>query len=445
MRRTFVVACAWLLLATTCLAAEGDFQVGFAKRDITPKAAMPMWGYGDRHNALSTGVLEPLFAKAIVIEAGGERLAIVGTDIGRGPTKSMMAQIRKDVAEKAKVGTVLIAGSHSHHGPVIELTDKEEMGKGTYDDAVAYAKRLPELLTEAIVEAAGALQPAKIGVAKADVKRNRNRHTKQPVRPTDPMLAVIRFDSLDGKPLAVLVNFAAHPVTIDSSVLKFSPDYPGYMQAKVEAELGTNCVFMQGASGDLSPDRGELDTKGFGEALGDDALKLAKNIETKVPAKPSLKAKTDTYEFGSRVDFNNRVLVSMFQKAFFPELVNNFVREYGGGIKPECTTVLLNGDLAIVTGSGEFFCNHSNRLKQRAYVPDTLFFGYCNGHEMYFPTIEAASEGGYGGDATVSPVEIGAGEKMMNQALVNLYTFLGRFPKNTIKPTAEPAGSTAAK
>jgi hypothetical protein len=443
MRRFVLVVCSLVLLSNVALAADVTFKAGFAKRDITPTAPTPMWGYGDRHNALSTGVLEPLQAKAIVIEAGDQRLAIVGTDIGRGPTRAMMQQIRKEVAERADVDAVMIAGSHSHHGPVIELTDAPDHGQGTYDDAVAYAKRLPELLTEAIVEAAGTLQPAKIGVAKADVKRNRNRHTKQPVRPTDPMLAVIRLDSLDGKPIAVLVNFAAHPVTIDSKVLKFSPDYPGFMQAKVESELGTNCVFMQGASGDMSPDRGELDTKGFGEALGEDAIKLAKSVETKVPAKPSIKTIVDGFDFTSRVDFNNRVLVAAFQRAFFPELVNNFVKEYGGGIRPEMTTALINGDLAIVTGSGEFFCNHSNRLKQRAYIPDTLFFGYCNGHDMYFPTIEGASEGGYGGDATVSPVEIGAGEKMMNQGLVNIYTLLGKFPKQTIEKNQKPDAQAA--
>jgi len=442
MRRIALVACFVLSLVAVTHAAEGPFLAGFAKRDITPQAPTPMWGYGDRHNALSTGILEPLMAKAIVIEAGGERLAIVGMDIGRGPTPEMMKQIRTAVAEKAKVGTVFIAGSHTHHGPVIELTDAPDHGQGTYDDAVAYSKRLPELLIEAITEAAGKLEPAKIGVAKADVKRNRNRHTKQPVKPTDPMLAAIRLDTLDGKPIAVLVNFAAHPVTLPSSLLKFSPDYPGHMQNRVEAELGTNCVFMQGASGDLSPDRGDLDTKAFGEALGDDVIKLVKDLETKIPEKPAIKSKVDTYDFTTRVDFNNRILVMTFQKAFFPELVNNFVKEFGGGIKAESTTVLLNGNLALVSGSGEFFCNHSNRLKQRAYVPDTLFFGYCNGHHMYFPTIEAASEGGYGGDPTVSPVAIGAGDKMMNQALINIYTFLGRFPKNTIE---QPSPTTAAK
>jgi hypothetical protein len=419
--------------AVAAKGAESDFRVGFAARDITPKASMPMWGYGDRHDLLSQGVMEPLMAKCVVIEAGGERLAVVGLDIGRGPTAPMMDRIRKEVEEKSGVGTVMISGSHTHHGPVIELTNEEQFGRGKFDDAVAYSQRLPELLIEAIVEAAHHLQPARMGIAKKDLALNRNRHTKREPKPVDPMLAIVRFDSADGKPLAVLVNYAAHPVTLPGEVLKFSPDYPGHLQNRVERDLGTHCIFMQGAAGDMSPNRGSLDTKGYGETLGSEAVALAQSVETKVPERPSIKAKVNTFQFSSRLDFNNRLLVATFQRAFFPELVNNFAREFRDGIQPELTTVLLNGEVALVGGSGEFFCNHSKRLKERSYVPHTLFFGYCNGHHMYFPTIEAASEGGYGGDATVSPVEIGAGEAMMNQALVNIYTMLGKFPPETTK------------
>jgi hypothetical protein len=298
---------------------------------------------------------------------------------------------------------------------------------------VAYSKRLPELLIEAIVEAKQKAVPARIGVAKKNLELNRNRHTKRSPKPTDPMLAVIRFDDSQGKPIAVVVNYAAHPVTLPGELLKFSPDYPGHLQARVEKAMNTHCVFMQGASGDMSPNKGDMDTKAYGEALGDQAVGLAMSVETKAPARPGIKAKTDRFKFGSRVDFKNPILVAMFERSFFPELVHNFMEEFSGGIEPELTTVLLNGELALVGGSGEFFCNHSNRLKQRSYVNDTLFFGYCNGHHMYFPTIEAASEGGYGGDASVSPVEIGAGEQMMNRALVNIYTMQGRFPADTPK------------
>jgi hypothetical protein len=420
-------------LVTSALCEEPGFRVGFAKRDITPQAATPMWGYGARHAMLSQGTVDPLMAKAVVIEAGDQRLAIVGMDIGRGPTAAMMEQIRKAVAEQAGVGHVMISGSHTHHGPVIELTDREGFGKGKFDDAVAYAKRLPELLIEAIVEAKNSAVPARIGVAKKNVELNRNRHTKRTPKPTDPMLAVIRLDDAAGKPIAVIVNFAAHPVTMDTLVLKFSADYPGALQNRVEESLQTNCVFMQGASGDMSTNRGGLNGTQYGHALGDHVVELAQSVETKAPANPSIQAKVNRFKFTSRVDFNNLILMAMFERAFFPELVRNYAQEFAGGIEPELSTVLVNGDLALVGGSGEFFCNHANRLKERSYVKDTFFFGYCNGHHMYFPTIEAASEGGYGGDAAVAPVQIGAGEQMMNQALINIYTMLGKFPPETAK------------
>jgi hypothetical protein len=426
------IACGFVLLLTAPLfAAQSGFNVGFAKRDITPRAPTPMWGYGDRHAMLSQGTADPLLAKAVVIEAGDDRLAIVGMDLGRGPTAAMMREIRKAVAEKAGVGCVMIAGSHTHHGPVIELTDREGFGKAKFDDAVAYSQRLPQLLIDAIVEAKQNAVPARIGVAKKNIELNRNRHTKRTPKPTDPMLAVIRFDDAAGKPIAVIANYAAHPVTMDTMLLKFSADYPGAMQNRVEAVMKTNCIFMQGASGDMSTNRSGLTGPQYGEALADHVIALAKSIETTAPMKPTIQAQVDHFKFTSRVDFSNSLLLAMFERAFFPELVKNYAEEFAHGIQPELTTVLMNGDLALVGGSGEFFCNHANRLKERSYVKNTLFFGYCNGHHMYFPTIEAASEGGYGGDATVAPVELGAGEQMMNQALINIYTMLGKFPPET--------------
>jgi hypothetical protein len=50
-------------------AAGQAFLAGTARRDITPREPVPMWGYGDRHDALSEGVLDPLYADALVISA----------------------------------------------------------------------------------------------------------------------------------------------------------------------------------------------------------------------------------------------------------------------------------------------------------------------------------------------------------------------------------------
>ncbi len=412
-------------------AAETEFRVGAGEKDITPPPGIPMWGYGARHAAPAEGALDPLMAKAIVIAAGDEKVAIVGIDLGRGPTSAMMKTIRQQIADQAGIRHVLITGSHTHHGPVIELTDEEGLGKGKFDAAVAYAQKLPELLVEAILNADKNLKPAKIGVATKSVSLNRNRQSKREPKATDPMLAVVRCDDLEGKPIAVLVNFAAHPVMTDTKVLKYSADYPGFLKKKVESEFATQCVFMQGAAGDMSTNVGDgpRGPQGYGETLAEHVIGLAKSAKTEVPAHPSIKGTVDTFRFKTRVDLRDPKVSGAYEKAFFPELSRNYAKLFGEALTAELDTVLINGDLALVGASGEFFCNHANRLKVRSYAKDTLFFGYCNGHGMYFPTIEAASEGGYGADPGVSFAEIGAGERMMDQALINLYKLQGKFAR----------------
>jgi neutral ceramidase len=425
-----------------------DFKVGMAERDITPERPVPMWGYGARHDRLSEGVIDRLRAKALVIQAGTAKVAIVGMDLGRAPTSFMMERIRAGVAQRG-IAHVLICGSHTHHGPVIELTDQAGFGKGKFDDAVAYARGLPERIAAAILEADGNLRPARIGVATRDLTLNRNRHTKRPERPTDPRLTVIRFDRAEGgAPIGILVHYTAHPVLTPGEVLKFSADYPGYLKAHVEKELKAPCLFIQGAAGDQSanPPEGKRAPQAYGELLGAEAVELARDLKTTTPRQPSLAATVDRFEFTSRVNFKSSITFLLYAKSFFPELIRNFFQQFAQGLKPEITTVVLNGDLAIVGVPGEPFCQHAVRLRQRAYLPTVLVFGYCNDHLLYFPTIEAASEGGYGADPQVSPIALGGGETMMNQALISIYRLVGKFPEQPVSETKPPlAGASPVK
>jgi neutral ceramidase len=296
---------------------------------------------------------------------------------------------------------------------------------------VAYSHKLPHLLVQAILDADKELKPARVGVAIESVSLNRNRHTKREPKATDPMLAVLRFDDQAGKPIAVLVNFAAHPVMTDAKLLKYSADYPGFLKHKVEAELSTKCVFMQGAAGDLSPNpgAGPRDPKSYGQTVAGHVIALAQSIKTETPAHPSIKGMVDTFHFKTRVDLRDPRVAGVFERSFFPEISRAYAKLYGESLTAELNTVLMNGEIALVGGSGEFFCNHANRLKARSYVKHTLFFGYCNGHGMYFPTIEAASEGGYGADPGISLAELGAGERMMDKALLNIYLLQGKFAR----------------
>jgi len=89
-------------------------------------------------------------------------------------------------------------------------------------------------------------------------------------------------------------------------------------------------------------------------------------------------------------------------------------------IFPRLNTALINGELALAGGSGEFFSAHAVRLKQESAAKETFFIGYCNGHQMYFPTLAAIEEGGYGADPSVSWVTPGAGEEIIGKAIENI-------------------------
>ena len=420
-----------ILLAITAMAQTPAFRVGAARRDVTPREPVPMWGYGARHDALSQGVLDPLSADAIVIQAGETKLAIVGLDLGRSPAEASLQRIRARI-KPAGIEHSFIAGSHTHHGPVLELTDEVGKGQGKFDATLRYYKQMEDAIVEAILEADRKLAPARMASGFVQLNGfNRNRHTKIEPKPSDRDLAVMRFDDVNGQPIAVLVNFAAHPTMIPATTLKFSADYVGALKATIEKATGALTVFINGAAGDQSVNfasrgQNEKSYELFGQALGNEAVTLIKSLTPQEVAKPSLAVRETRFKYQSRTDLANPVVRGLYEKAFFPELIPNFIDEYADGVRPRLTVALLNQEIALVGASGEYFSNHSTRLKERTRVKQVFFLGYCNGYHQYFPTIEGVAEGGYGADNQVSPVAVGAGEEIMNTALVWIYQMLGK-------------------
>ena len=85
------------------LPAAEQFLAGAAEADVTPQEPVPMWGYGSRHAALSQGVQERLQANVVVVQAGQDRLAIVGLDLGRSPSEESLQRIRVRLQEQHPV------------------------------------------------------------------------------------------------------------------------------------------------------------------------------------------------------------------------------------------------------------------------------------------------------------------------------------------------------
>jgi neutral ceramidase len=408
-----------------------ELQAGAAVIDITPPTGFPMWGYAARRDAPCVGVRDRLKARALVLAVGKEKLALVSLDLGRAPTRRSTAAIRK-LVDRAGVGTIFLVGSHTHHGPVLEL-DSWPTPK------TSYVRSLEKKIAAVILAADRARVPARLGVASKQLSLNRNRHSKRKEKPVDRELLVLRVEDRKGKVLAHAVNFAAHPTMLPARLREFSADYVGVLAREVERVTAAPCLFLQGAAGDLSPNPSKgWNPDTFGKELAGEVLALARTIEATRGEKATLKSHEEDFRFRCRLPLDNPIIALLLGQAFFPELIAFYEREYREGVRPHLSIALLDGQIGFVGVSGEFFSGHALALKRRARLEHLFFLGYCNDYQQYFPTIEAASEGGYGTEPHIAPAEIGAGEQIMNHALIALYRLRGKLPPEPAASATEP-------
>ncbi len=421
--RKSILFCLLLLVPTSARTGE-ELQAGAASMDITPPIGFAMWGYAARKDQPSLGVRDPLRARALVLAAADKRLALVSLDLGRAPTRASLAIIRQHL-KSVGIEHLFLVASHTHHGPVLELDNWPS-------EKNSYVRQLEQKLADVILHAAKAAKPARFGISSKQMKLNRNRHSRRDDAPVDRELLVLRVEDQDGNPIAHAVNFAAHPTLRDIAERKFSADYPGVLAELVEKETHVPCLFLQGAAGDLSanvPGGGGADQ--FGQALGHEVLALVKDIRCTARRAggvnpPVLQMREEDFTFKPRLNLSNPLVRATLNQAFFPELIAFYEREYREGVRPHLTVALLDGRIGFVGVSGEFFCGHALSLKRRARLDHLFFLGYCNDYQQYFPTIEAASEGGYGTVPPISNAEIGAGERIMDRALIHLYQMRGQ-------------------
>ena len=90
------------------------------------------------------------------------------------------------------------------------------------------------------------------------------------------------------------------------------------------------------------------------------------------------------------------------------------------------TTLVINREIALAGMPGEPFTDFGLSFRDRSPAQASFFAGYANGYFGYFPTIRAAVEGGYGAEGLVASTEVGAGEAMLDTALIRLYKLLGQ-------------------
>jgi hypothetical protein len=449
MNTRICLGCLALLAALSASPARSaELRAGAGKVDITPPPGLAMYGYFDRieKHELSTGTLDPLYARVVVLEVGEKRLALVTLDLGRTFNEAWLGRMREAALKDSHIGALLVSASHTHSGP--NIVDIYPPGGPPEWENAAFDKIL-----QAIHDAAAHLEPARLGTdhGLAYVSYNRRRVNpdgtvtmmwtnaeKVANGPVDPTVGVLRVDRADGTPMAILVNYACHPVVYGSDNLRYSADFVGPMTATVESAFDGKplCLFLQGAAGDIKPYFGPTSmAKGgvekcewTGRELGTEAARVAKGIKTTASADPSLDYADDVMDFKWRWEpgkFHDDLL-----RAKGPLIFQDHADALEGDSRPALLslhvgTVLINRQIALVSMPGEPFVEFQVGWRNRCPVRSAFFLGYTNGYYDYFPTLLAATQGGYGAADSDTYVEVGAGERMLDHAVIRAHEMMG--------------------
>jgi neutral ceramidase len=422
------------------LAAKAPLKAGVARIDITPPQGVEMWGFSAR-KSVSLGTIDPLFARVLVLAVGDSRLALVTLDLGRSFGPDSLARLRDMARKESNIALVIAAASHTHSGPVI--SDHYESNRAPDWETTALEK-----IARAIHEASEHLAEVRIGFGygisyigynrlqtKLDGRPKFTNDTSQIVSsPVDPTVGVIRIDTQEGKPLAILVNYACHPVVFGADNVRYSADFPAATAHAVEAAFDNKplCFFLQGAPGDIDPyyantpfqEDPEKWRQWTGAQLGQEAARVAKNIPLRDEPEGSLDYAEDILTFQPRWD------AEKFRAAFLSVWGPGHFEQYFPALAPELhlpvSTVMINKRIAFAILPGEPFVELQIDWRNRSPVKDTFFVGYSDGYFGYFPTIPAAARGGYGASSCMTWVEVGAGERMVNDAVTQTYRMLGK-------------------
>jgi neutral ceramidase len=279
MKRRISTAIATVVLIAICAItaeAQGPLMGGVGKSDITPPIGTPLAGYGARRAQPSTGVHDPTEARALILDNGTEKIALVSVD-HLGFDHGMVDRIRTiaTAATHIRPDHIFIMSSHTHSGggafmEMLPLLANVLAGKFDQKTRALYEQRT----AEAIIEANKTLKPVRIGFGAGEARGiSRFRSTWPPNGPVDPEVGVIRVDSAaTGKPMAVLINFAAHPTVLGAENMTFSADFVGYARNALEKMAGGEAmaIFANGAQGTIAPHAFQ----------GDDAWQRAENVGT---------------------------------------------------------------------------------------------------------------------------------------------------------------------
>ena len=240
----------------SAIGAQGTLRAGAARVDITPPA-------NPAHPPSGKYAHEKLYVRAIVLDNGSARAALIGADQG-GLSEVIWQAASKQIAAELNcpVENIVMSATHTHSGwgpggfPGL---------RGLRPDPNASPPPIVGQILDAVRQAKANLQQARVGFGTGKSYLNVNRDaidsdthlwTQAPNLdgPSDKTVAIVEFVAPSGQPIAVYMDYAMHPVNGFLAGLT-SADFAGATSRYVEQAFDDKmvAVFVQGASGDQNP------------------------------------------------------------------------------------------------------------------------------------------------------------------------------------------------
>lgn len=388
--------------------SRNQLRAGAGRADVTPPKPIAMAGFASR-KGLSRGVLRPLHVRALLLQQGVTRVAIVSADLISWGVEQA-PRLRRQISEQFNVPepAVVLAATHSHSGPQTSLWMAPSVGVADPD----YLALLEKRAIEALEQAQANLQPAHVRrtTGRHDLGVNRRRELDGPPPiddqegPRDPTLTAVELSTPRGTSLAVLLHTTCHPVI--NAGMQLTDEYPGAASRTIENARSSVALFLQGCCGDIDPrgvDRaGPEQAERQGRALGEAALRVLDDDHAGDLQPGRLAATAKRIELPFReLPTPRAVARAAAAHGVLGEWGRAFL-DHPDRLVPHSTMELqrirLARGLELLTINAEASVEYG--LHVRTHWPGTIPVAYANGIVGYTPTARQLQAGGYEADAS---------------------------------------------
>ena len=389
--------------ATYAVRADGaELRVGSAEREVTPAVGGYMAGFSIGRT--SEGVASPLKVRALVMEIGDRRFAIVGVD-NLGVMREDSDWIKSGIAGFAN-GDVFLCSSHTHAGPdLIGLWGWYFLTSGRSHD---YLRQLRIATAEAVAEARKNAAPATLVRGDARLMPETSVRNSNFGACFDRRFDVVHARAVDdGRPLGTLLHMACHPEVLSRRLALLSSDFVGALCDGGRERGHGQAVFVNGALGAMVTPRMKNRDESGARDMGAELLGIAEQALAGAAPMP-----VDSIEVRRRDLF---IPLDTFGLKL-GRLTMAIPRDMHEGCARTTVGWLRIGSLQAVAVPGEAEPAFAQRIRARVGVPDLLLFGLCDDELGYLLREQDARDREFAYERSMSAC-VRAGE-MVEEALV---------------------------